>query len=79
MSVQELADILREWVNDVTFTLGDIRCGITATVENCIPTYQAWCGDQIKEYSDVDELMKDEFFLGKSLKELAENTMFDVF
>lgn len=72
MSADELRNELAyEW-NDVEFIYNGKRSGITSEVHNSIPTFYVWYGDEEKEYSDVDEVMSDKFFDGKSLAEIAE-------
>ena len=35
-------------------------------------TYQAWHGDDIKEYDNMDKVMNDKFYSGKSLNDLVK-------
>ena len=72
MTANELREIIRECCNDVIFTYDNKESGVTSTVRDYIPTFQVWHGDDHKYYSDVDELMTDKFYSGKSLDELVE-------
>ena len=72
MSITHLKNIIAECCNDVLFTYNGKKSGVTAEVEDSVPTFQVWHGSDIKEYSDVDVLMADKFFSGKSLNDLAD-------
>lgn len=72
MSKSELKRIISECINDVVFTYNKKKSGITAEVKNSVPTFQVWHGSDIKEYADIDALMSDKFFSGKSIDDLAE-------
>jgi len=70
MDVTELKIILETCTNDIVFDLNGKQCGITSSVDNYIPTYQCWYGEKVKEYSSVDELVRDSFFGGYSIGDL---------
>lgn len=72
MKIDELAKIISDCCNDVVFTYNNKASGITATVHDYIPTFQVWHGDDYKYYSDVDELMSDKFYSGKSINDLID-------
>ena len=76
MTKAELKQVIRECCNDVLFTYNRKSSGITSEVREYAPTFQVWHGSDIKEYSDVDELMKDKFFSGKSITDLLEEVEF---
>lgn len=68
----DLQSIISECCSEVLFTYNGKRAGVTSIVNNYIPLFQAWYGQDTKEYSTVDALMSDPFFDGKTLAELAE-------
>ena len=70
MTRAELKKIILECCNDVLFTYGGKEAGITSEVKDYVPTFHVWYGSATKKYSDVDDLMNDPFFGGKSLNEL---------
>lgn len=70
MTRAELRQTILECCNDVLFTYDGKGSGITSEVKDYVPTFQVWHGSITKKYSDVDELMNDPFFGGKSLNEL---------
>lgn len=43
-----------------------------------IPTFQAWYGSETKEYKDIETVMTDSFFHGKSLEELIGEVDFEI-
>lgn len=71
MNKDELRRILSECCNDISFSYKGLPSGVTSEVHNYVPTYQVWHGDDVKEYDNVDEVMNDKFYSGKSLNELA--------
>lgn len=71
MTNNQLKQIISNCWNEVVFTYNGKPSGVTSEVENSIPTFQVWHGEDIKYYSDVDELMEDKFYSGKSLNELV--------
>ena len=71
MTKEMLRDIIADCCNDVIFVFEDKASGITSEVHNYIPTFQVWHGNDSKDYSDVDELMSDKFYSGKSINELV--------
>lgn len=56
-----------------TFTYNDNPCGMEPTVENGVFTFYAWTGEKNKDYTDIDELMTDKFYSGKSITRLFNN------
>ena len=72
MTRDALFQIIRECVNEVVFVYNGKKSGVTAEVEDSVPTFQVWHGDETKEYRTADEVMNDPFYSGKSLNELAD-------
>lgn len=70
MSKSELKQIILDCCNDVVFSYSGKESGITSEVKDYVPTFYAWHGSKTKEYHDVDELMTDSFFGGKSIADL---------
>lgn len=78
MNKDELRQILSDCYNDISFSYRGLMSGVTVEVRDYIPTYQAWHGDDTKEYGNVDEVLNDKLYSGKSLNELAEEVEIDV-
>lgn len=72
MKTADLKKIIMECCNDVLFVYDGKKSGITAEVQDSVPTFQAWHGSDTKDYSGVDDLMTDKFFSGKSVSDLID-------
>ena len=70
MNRSELKQVIQDCCNDVLFTYNNKRSGITSEVKDYVPTFYAWHGSETKDYSSVDDLMKDRFFSDNSLDNL---------
>lgn len=76
MTKAELKQIIQDCCNDVLFTYNRKGSGITSEVKDYVPTFHAWHGSDTKDYSNVDDLMTDKFFGGKSINDLIETVEF---
>lgn len=76
MSKDKLLNIISECCDDVLFSYNGKASGVTATVSNYKPTFQAWHGDETKEYNNVNDVMNDKFYSGKSINELVGQVNF---
>lgn len=76
MNNKELKNIISECCNDVLFTYNGKASGVTSTVANYVPTFQVWHGDDVKEYGDIDDVMNDKFYSGKSINDLIDKVSF---
>ena len=70
MTIAELKPIIKECCNDVLFIYRGKECGITSEVSDSVPTFQSWYGDKIAYYPDVDSLVIDRLFDGKTLSDI---------
>jgi len=71
MNRATLKRIIVECCNDVVFSYNGKPSGVTSEVYNSVPVFQVWHGSETKDYTDVDMLIKDKFFSGKSLMDLV--------
>lgn len=78
MKKDELKQIIADCCNDIVFSYNSMDSGVTSEVVNYIPTFQAWHGEDIREYGSIDDVMNDPFYSGKSLNDLAEKIDIDV-
>ena len=78
MNVTALRSIIAGCCNDVIFTHNGKKAGVTVEVKDFVPTFQAWYGPDTKDFLDVDVLMQDQFFDGRSLCDLVDETEFTV-
>ncbi len=78
MTKQILKQIISDCCNDVVFSYYGKSAGITSRVNDFVPTFQVWYGSETKEYKDIEKVMTDSFFQGKSLEELIDEVDFEV-
>ena len=76
MSKNELKNIISDCCNDVLFDYNGKKSGITSEVKDSVPTFQVWHGTEVKEYSNIDDVMDDKFYSGKSINDLVGNVEF---
>ena len=76
MTKAELKQVILDCCDDVLFTYNGEASGITSDVKDYVPTFHAWHGEAVKDYSDVDELLSDPFFGGRSLNDLIDKIEF---
>lgn len=76
MTKQELKNIISDCCNDVVFTYNGKKSGITSEVHNSISTFQVWHGNETKEYDNVDDVVSDKFYSGKSINDLMNDVDF---
>ena len=70
MTKEKLKKVILACCDDVIFTYNGKFSGITSEVQNYVPTFQAWHGSDTKDFTNVDDLMSDPFFSGKTISEL---------
>ena len=78
MNKAELKEIIAACCNDIVFIYNHKKSGVTSEVHDSIPTFQVWYGEDTKEYFDVETVMEDRFFGGKSLNDLVGVVRFTV-
>jgi len=76
MTIDTIVNVISECCNDVIFTYKGVSAGVTSEVINYIPIYQAWYGEAIKYYSDVNDVVNDKMYSGKSIIELINEVDF---
>ena len=64
--------------HDATFCYNSNKAGISSQVENGVFSFELWYGEQIKEYKNIDleTVMADSFFDGKSINDLIDAVVF---
>lgn len=70
MRKDDLKNLVSSCLNDIVFDYNGMSCGITSEVHNYIPVFQAWYGDNIREYNTVEDIINDKFYNGHSLIDL---------
>ena len=72
MKIADLKKVISDCCNDVIFEFNGKQSGITSEVKDYVPTFQAWHGSETKEYSNIDDVLKDKFYSGKSIIDLID-------
>ena len=78
MTAKDLKERMIQSYNDIIFTYGGKRSGITAENRNQQHLYQIWHGNDTKIYDDAEELLSDPVFSGSCLKDVAETIRFSI-
>lgn len=78
MSSDEIKKIIGECCNDVIFSYHGKASGVTSEVKDYIPVFQAWHGDEIRQYDDIEDVMTDCFYSGYSLNDIADDIEFEI-
>lgn len=72
MKKNEIKQIISECCNDLVFTYKGKKAFITSTVRDYIPTFEVTYGNDVKQYANVNDVMSDKFYSGKSISDLAD-------
>jgi hypothetical protein len=78
MKIDDFIRIINDCCNDVSFSFNGKSAGIIPEVNNYKKTYHVWHGDKTKDYSNVDDVMKDDFFDGCSLREIYSKVQLQI-
>lgn len=72
MNANELRATIDECINCITFEYKGKKCGVECvSLLDGIPDFDMWYGDKVETYHDVDTVMNEAFFDGKSLAEIC--------
>lgn len=74
ITYEDLIEVLGSCYSDLEFTYQGKKCGVIPKVEDSVPSYLAWYGNDEKIYKDLNSLLHDSFFGGKSLIDLIGKT-----
>ena len=74
MEKAEFIEQITKLGGDAIFTFNGNKSGICTEVRDSIFSFTAWYGKQIKEYgkTNIDHVMEDPFFGGKSINDLLD-------
>lgn len=70
MTLEEFVAILSDEYATAEFEYNGKRCGIEPETSDSNTTYAMWYGETWKDYSDIDDLLSDDFFDGESLQDI---------
>ena len=68
MTLEEFVAILSDEYATAEFEYNGKRCGIEPETSDSNTTYAMW-----KDYSDIDDLLSDDFFDGRSLRDIFDS------
>ncbi|APU71001.1 hypothetical protein LCR01_00610 [Companilactobacillus crustorum] len=77
MNIEQLKAKILDDGSGFTFTLDSKPCGMEPDSRNKETYYPAWYGDKNKDFNNIDDLMSDEFFGGKSMVQLIDDIELD--
>lgn len=77
MKIEDIKQVISGCCNDVVFEYNGLKSGVTSEVYNSVPVFQAWHGENTREYVTLEGLLNDQFFSGKSILELIHEVEFD--
>ncbi len=70
MKLKEFLYNLVENYGTAEFDYNGQKCGVEPETKNSVTTYCVWYGKACKDYSDINKLLADKFFDGRSLSEV---------
>ena len=73
MTLEEFVAILSDEYATAEFEYNGKRCGIEPATSDSNTTYAMWYGETWKDYSDIDDLLSDDFFDGRSLRDIFDS------
>ena len=69
---EEVVKLIQDSYPTLIFDFNNKKCGVDIEVDNTIPKFQLWFGEKVKFYDDLNIMLDDNFFDGKSLSNLVE-------
>ncbi len=70
MTLEEFVRNLTEEYGTAEFEYNGKQCGVEPQTQDSETTYTMWYGEALKDYDNIDDLLSDEFFDGKSLQDI---------
>jgi hypothetical protein len=72
MKINYLKSEVAKDYQDIYFRYKGKRCGIESTVDGPIIIFTMWFGEKWKDFSDIDDLVNESFFDGKTLRDICD-------
>jgi hypothetical protein len=73
MTINEFLENLTEEYGTAEFEYKGKKCGIEPKTQDSITTYTMWYGKNWNDYDDIDILLSDRFFDGRSLHDIFQS------
>lgn len=64
--------------NDFYFMYDGLRVGVECTVNDSRESFELWYGDVSKEYDNIDDVVNDKLFKGKSISDLLSDGAIEI-
>lgn len=77
MNIEQLKAKILDDGSGFTFTYNGKPCGMEPDSMNRKTYYSAWYGDKNKDFNNLNDLMSDKFFGGKSMAQLINDIELD--
>lgn len=77
MTIAELRHSIIDCANELHFEYHGKKCGLDQEIHDSIPVYEIWCGENLKQHTDFDEMIRDKFFNGESIINLLNLVKFN--
>ncbi len=77
MTIRYLKDAVKEG-NDFYFHYKGENAGVESAVKDSVVKYEAWYGEEIRQYDDFDDVLNDRFYCGKSILELLAKNIIEI-
>lgn len=77
MTIAELKEFIIEG-NDFYFSYNGKEAGVELTVTDYKYTFDAYFDDFTKQYTDLDTMLNDPIFDGRSVIDLLENNLIEI-
>lgn len=62
---------------DVVFSYNGKPCGVTPIYDGQNTRYEAWYGQELKVYSNIDDYLNDPMYDGKSIAQLLDRKVIE--
>lgn len=70
MTISEVKKYLSDLIGHITFEYNGYSCGVDPITLN---SFDMWYGDNVITVDSIDEVINNNFFDGKSLKDIFDN------
>lgn len=77
MTREKLVNNILDCGGEVVFVYNGKNCGIFFTMENRVWNFFLCYGDDSKEFHDLDLVLADKYFDGKSVEDLLDEVEFE--
>ena len=73
MTLEEFVAILSDEYATAEFEYNGQQCGVEPQTQDSETTYTMWYGEVWKDYDNIDDLLSDDFFDGRPLRDIFDS------